>query len=261
MMSSLRSLFQEVAFMETDARRTVVLENGETLSGVVISVNDARFLVQTDEVCLRLSEQQIRSVDDEGDIRRVVEIPEGEIHEGSYFHEVREDGGGTDLIWTREIHTGLGVKTRQTFVFGRCDRALTGAERRDLGQVVASMEYRDRWGETLPVAVEETEMGWTLRVRLRMPVFPGEPFELVQKKVWPRWSRQEGDAWVRSHFVRPQIDTLTTVVIQLPEGAAFSDVTPEPLWQLDVNGRETAGWRRYITAGEAFMPVVTYRIL
>ena len=173
-----------------------------------------------------------------------------------------EDGVGTDWIRSCEIHDGPEPKTHQTFAFGARKGLQFGSdeERAELRRVAESMEYRDGWGRVLPVTVEETENGWTYRVAFDTPVFPGEPFELICKKVWPRWSRKEGDEWVRRHYIRPDPGTLVSVAIRLPEGAKYTHMEPDPLWRMALNGRELAGWRRYVAAGEVFMPVVRYRL-
>jgi hypothetical protein len=240
--------------------RTIVLANGETISGRLVPLTSARFLVQTDKLCLRLAEDEIQSVDGQTEFRRIAGKPPEEVSEASYFHDVRPDGGGTDWVWSREIHRGPEPRTGLTFAFGRADRPLTAAERQELGQVLQSTEYRDRWGNQLPMTTEETDKGWKYEVRFNTPVLSGEPFELVHQATWPRWGRREGEEWVRSHFIRPSGRTLVAIAIRLPAGAAYTRTEPAPLWRMALNGREQAGWRRYLEAEESFMPVVRYRL-
>ncbi|NKB68531.1 MAG: hypothetical protein GKR89_15830 [Candidatus Latescibacteria bacterium] len=245
--------------MNPENQRQIVLENGQALTGQIVPLTWARFLVQEDDLCLQLNEEEIRSVDGDDDLRRAVGQAPVEIGQTSYFHEVDENGGGTDWVWSLERHQGSKPKTGQTFSFGRSDRPLSKSERRELGTVVESMEYRDKWGRTLPTQVEEEgEMGWKLQVSFDVPVLPGQSVELVHKKTWPRWSRREGDHWVRRQYIRPAAGSLTTIAIRLPTGAAYSEVEPTPLWQTALNGRQSCGWRRYIGREEAFMPVVKY---
>lgn len=240
--------------------QTVVLANGETLSGHLIPLSRAHFLLQAQKMSLKLSEDEIRSVDGNADLRHLLKQFPEDVGEESYFHEVHETGGGTDYVATAEIHKGPEPRMDQTFFFGKGDKPMSKEEKKDLGLVMESMEYRDRWGHALPLEVEEaTEKGWKYRVRFYAPVFSGEPIHLVHKKIWPRWSRREDDGWVRGHYIRPSTKTLVSVAIRLPEGATFFQLDPPPLWQMRLNGRETVGWRRYIADDGTFMPKAKYR--
>jgi hypothetical protein len=240
--------------------RTVVLANGATISGRLLLVAGARYLVQTDALCLSLAEDEIRSVDGQIQFREAaVELPT-EVNEASYLHDVHPDGGGTDCEWSREVHHGPDPKASLTFVLGRTDRPLTVEDRHELGLVVHSTKYRDRWGRELPTTIKETDTGWQFEVQFSAPVMPGESYEIVRQATWRRWSRQEGDEWVRSHFLRPSAGVLVAIVVQLPEGAAYTSIEPTPLWRLTVNQREQVGWRRYIEPGVAFTPSVRYRL-
>jgi len=247
--------------MSTDCEQTIVLKNGETIHGQLILLRRAEYLAQTADLCLRLTADEIRSVDDETDLRRIAAAGRELNGETSHFHEVHPDGGGADWTRTVVVHQGTEPLTSQSWVFGRKTEPLSPEERRELGQVFASMEYRDQWGRPLAMEVEEeSDMGWKYRVLFDVPVLPGEPFALTEKKVWPRWSRREGDEWVRRHYIGHTSGTLATVVIRLPEGASYLQIEPEPLWKTALNGREVAGWRHYIGADEALMPEVRYRL-
>ena len=91
-------------------------------------------------------------------------------------------------------------------------------------------------------------------------MFPGEPIEIIEKRTWPWWGRKEGDEWVRSHYTRPSANTLATIVVQLPERTTFVKLEPEPLWTMNLNGRETTGWRRFLTPEGILGPMVRYRL-
>ena len=246
--------------MKSESYHTVVLENEETLEGQVINMARAKYLLQTENLCLRLSEKDIRSVDGQTDISRILGVLEDEVFETGYFHEVHKDGSGTDTTWTVETHKGTEAMTHKSFVLGS-DPPLTEELRGQLRKVLENLEYWDKWGRILPLAVEEeTESGWKYKVSFNCPVFPGEPIELIEKKTWPWWSRKEGEEWVRSHYIRPSANVLATIVIQLPEEGSFSKFEPEPFWKMCLNGRETAGWRRYLTPEGILGPVVRYRL-
>lgn len=246
--------------MCTDVQRTIVLENGDTLHGLIIPLSSARFLVQTSELCLDLSETEIQSVDGESDLRRILGPPREELNRTNYLHEVNEDGSETVWEQSVEVHKGPGMKEYLTFVF-QADRELSEEERRELSEVVDSLEYRDGFGKLLPISgKEEMETGWKYTITFDVPVAPGEAIELITKKVWPRWARKEGDEWVRRHYIGHTEGTLTTVTIKLPKGAQCTHVEPEPLRKMTFNGQEIIVWRRYIAKKEAFRPVVRYRL-
>ena len=246
--------------MCTDTQRTIVLENGDMLQGQIIPLSSARFLVQTADLCLDLSETEIRSVDGESDLRRILDPPQEEFNRKSYLHEVNEDGSET--VWERsvEMHKGPEVKEELTFDFVSV-RELSEEEWRDLGKVVDSLEYRDAFGKVLPITkMEKMENGWRYTIRFDVPVVPGEAIELISRKVWPRWARREGDEWVRRHYVGHTEGTLTSVIIKLPKGARSTHTEPAPLRRTTFNDQEILVWRRYIAEKEAFRPIVRYRL-
>ena len=247
--------------MNAACEQAIVLQKGETIQGQLILLHQAEFLAQTADLCLRLTADEIQSVDGETDLRRIAAMGRQVNCETCHFHEVHPDGGGTDWTRTVEVYQGAEPKTSQTWVFGRKTTPLSPEERRELGQVFASMEYRDQWGRVLSMIIEEeSERGWKYSVLFDVPVLPGESFALTEKKVWPRWGRREGEEWIRRHYIGHTSGALTTVVIRLPEGACYVQLEPEPLWKMKLNNREIAGWRHYIGEGEALMPVVRYRL-
>ena len=247
--------------MSATCEQTIVLKNGETIQGRLILLHRAEYLAQTAGLCLRLTADEIQSVDGETDLRQIASFGHELNCETSHFHEVHSDGGGADWTRTVEVHQGTKPKTSQTWIFGRKTEPMSPEEHRELGQVFASMEYRDQWGRILPMEVEEeSDMGWKYRVLFDVPVLPGESFTLTEKKIWPRWSRRENDEWVRRHYIGHTAGTLATVVIRLPAGASYVQIEPEPLWKTTLNNRQVAGWRHYIGADEALMPEVRYRL-
>lgn len=243
--------------MSGNSMQSIVLRNGETLSGKVMLLSKAAYVVQTDDVCLRLSWQDITSVDGITDLRGMEASMGEEIAQASYFHDAYEDGSGTILESTTEINHGTKPIRARTFKLGSQKPELKEA----LRPVLDKFEYRDKWGNLLPVNVdEETNEGWIYRVNLEVPVFPGDLIELVHKAIWPKWGRQEGDGWIWSHYLRPSVGTLTSVWIRLPQGATYTRLEPEPLWKMEVRGQEIAHWRRFVPADEIFSPIVRYRL-
>ena len=92
--------------MVADDSREIVLRNGETLRGQILLLAGASFLVQTEDLCLMLSEEDVRSVDGQEDLRRALRASHGAVCRADYFHDVHEDGGGTDWIRSCEVYDG-----------------------------------------------------------------------------------------------------------------------------------------------------------
>ena len=243
-----------------DIQRTIVLKNGDVLEGLILPLSSARFLVQTPEICLDLSETEIESVDEESDLRQMLE-PSEALYPTNHLFELHEDGSMTDCERSTEVHKGPGMKEHLTFVI-QADRQLSEEERRDLGEVVDSLEYRDGFGKILPITTkEETENGWKYTVTFDVPLAPSESIELTRKQVWPKWGCKEGDEWVWGYHIAPGGGgRLTTITLKLPKGAESTRVKPEPLRKTVLKGQEVIVWRRYITEDLSFYPQVRYHL-
>ena len=114
--------------MEAVHARTILLKDGETIQGELVLLNRAEYLVQTADLCLRLSADEIESVDGMTDLYRMGAKAREPSCETSYFHQVHADGGGTD--WTRsiEVHRGDEPRTHQTWFFGRQKKPMSDEE-------------------------------------------------------------------------------------------------------------------------------------
>jgi len=236
--------------------RKAVLKNGEEITGMIVPIYPAKVLLQTDEICLELSETDIQSLDGKKDFRSLIKPYDRATFEAMIIHQYNEDGSSVSLNKMRLVNTSDQVLGRVRFM-----HTSSGSMTKELEEQFNRSEHFDVFGHLLPVTIDERlENGWKYSVELPIPVAPGEAYEITCKETWSKWAEREGDHWVARHYSSCTGDAIYTLMLILPRGAEFSSATPQPLRQFDFNGKPTVTWKRYMLRSEAVTFEATYKL-
>ncbi|MBK7702383.1 MAG: hypothetical protein IPI34_05540 [bacterium] len=144
----------------------VRLADGRTLEGTLRPIDDASFLLQTDDALLELAGSQIREVDGRRDLPR----PEGRrLVRSSCYEVLRPDGSAEAWNTIRVENGGRGLQTRVEWG-------------------VAPTRWRRSarpWGNTLAHRFEPRPGSdvQSVVVELAVPVLPGESVELATSTI------------------------------------------------------------------------------
>ena len=172
------------------------------------------------------------------------------------IHQYNEDGSMISLDKWKDFNTSDHILGRIRF-----HRSAKGGITKEFEEVFNRQEYFDAFGHQLPVTIEERlEDGWTYSVELRVPVAPGDVYEITLKDTWPKWAKYEENHWHARHHILHAVEaTIYTLMFILPKGAKVSSATPQPLRQFDFNEKPTITWKRYMPPNEPVTFEVIYK--
>jgi hypothetical protein len=231
--------------------RELELANGERVEGIVIPASECPVVVQTDDFCLEIPMDRIRSVDGRTDVIAALRDDEPPLLRNETFEEVRPDG---DLLMRSS--------------FARANRSPSARREIDWGlaphevELLAHWRVFDEFGNELPLRTEEGDDGAKrARATLRRPILPGEIVRFTSEILFPDYARRLEDGAMRYRHVGdyPE-DRLVSKMVRLPEGARIVSVSPEPTQGFEIDGAPYVYWRRYYAAGEEMPLEVTYRL-
>ena len=232
----------------------VRLKDGAELSGLLLELQPARYLLQDAERCLVLKQDEIRSVDGE-DLPGVPAL---------------EEAGGRKGVLSMEafdrVHADGSLQTHYTIRNGSpVKRVLTGTSwglAPHEFEFLGSYRVVDRFGQELPLEVtRESEQGpGRITARFPRPVLPGEPLELIAGyRLEDYVIRDDGELVYRHAGDYPE-NRLVTRSVLLPMNAEVLKVSPEPLYHLETEQGPLVVWRHYFAKGERLPWEVRYRL-
>ncbi len=225
----------------------VRLTDGRTLTGTLRPIDDATYLLQTDDALLELTGSQIREVDGRRDLPR----PEGRrLVRSSCYEVLRADGSAE--TWNT-FHVENGGRALQT-------RVEWGVAPHEM-ETFRTLKVVDPWGNALPHRFEPRPGSdvQSVIVELVVPILPGESVELATSMIRPRSSVRDGDLWTCTYPGDFSDDRLYSRLLRLPPGAEIVSVEPEVRVH-EHGGASFVSWRRYYPKGAMFPLTVTYRL-
>lgn len=227
--------------------RETVLKNGEEITGMVVPIYPAKILLQTDDICLELSETEIQSLDGKEDFRNLIEPPERAIFEAMTVFQYNDDGSCTSLMRRKSLNDSDHILGKLRWLY-----TTTGEMTEEVEEHFMQQKHFDAFGNFLPFTIEsKLENGWEYSVEFPVPVAPGDYYEITYKHDHiGKWAELEDDHWVARYHGRWTSDTIFTLMFMLPQGAKFSSATPQPLRQFDFNGKPVVTWKRYMPKDE-----------
>lgn len=225
----------------------VRLADGRTLTGALRPIDDATYLLQTDDALLELTGSQIREVDGRRDLPR----PDGRhLVRSSCYEVLRADGS---------------VESWNTFHASNDGRAMLtslqwGAAPHEM-EKYRTLKVLDPWGNTLRHRFEPrpgTDIQNVI-VELAVPVPPGGSVELSTSMIRPRGAVRDGDVWTCTFPGDFPDDRLYSRLLRLPPGAEVVAVEPEVRVHKH-DGASFVSWRRYYPKEAMFPLTVKYRL-
>jgi hypothetical protein len=234
----------------------VTLKNGELIKGILVPIFPAKFLLQTDEMCLELSETEIKSLDGEEDFRNSIKFNSVSINREVMIHRYNEDGSMVSLHKMEHVNTSDNILGKVTLV-----RTSSGGITKEFEELFNQQKYYDSFGNSLPITIEKRlENGWEYSIELPVPVAPGEVYELTIRDAWSRWAEFKDNQWHARHYTGPTSESIYTLIFMFPEKSQILSIDPRPLRQFDFNGKPSVTWKRYMPANERVSFEVVYNL-
>ncbi len=225
----------------------VRLADGRTLTGVLRPIDDASYLLQTDDALFELEGSQIREVDGSRELPR----PEGSrLVRSSCYEVLRADGSVEAWDTTHVENDGRTLLTILKW----------GAAPHEM-EKYRTLKVLDSWGNTLRHRFEPrpgTDIQNVI-VELAVPVLPGESVEISTSMIRPRGAVRDGDVWTCTFPGDFPDDRLYSRLLRLPPGAEVVAVEPEVRVH-EHGGAPFVNWRRYYPKGSTFPLTVKYRL-
>lgn len=230
--------------------RTVVLSNGETVSGWLLPLNEPRFVLQTEKASWIVDIGDIRTVDGEPVSGS---MPAG--GDAVVVQETFEDvGPGGDIdVYSSMRHRNNGAEPVRELRWGMAPHEV---------DYIDSFRVLDRFGHSMPLEVVETrpDGGKRVKVTLARPLFPGEESWYTSYFRQSRTVFRDGDTWVYRNVGDYPGNRIVTRSVLLPAGAEVVSITPDPLHRDTVDGRELVVWRRFFMRGDRVPWEIRYRL-
>lgn len=231
------------------ASSTVELQDGRTLSGLLIRVDDGDYILQSPTLAVMMRSSDIRKVNDsEMGGPEALSVPRIRVVQET-FEDVRPDGSVLARHTMRWRNTGDEIISQTNW-------GLAAHEVADLERYVVL----DGYGNEIPYRVEDDPKihGKRLFLDFPRPVLPGEELHLTSVIEERDRITASGDTSLYRIEGDYPDDRLVTRSILLPAGARVISVEPEPLQQLTSGGRILVIWRRYFRVSERFPWQVRY---
>ncbi|MFO7653192.1 MAG: hypothetical protein R6X25_05150 [Candidatus Krumholzibacteriia bacterium] len=232
----------------------VVLEDGRSYEGTLVRLQPGRYLLQTDDALLELTDDDIapRTFDR----RPREEVPARPVREIRQFHDVHADGT-TTASWTRRgVNPSDRALTEYRFGFAPWEQ-----------RVADQRSWYDGFGNRLEPEFDPPQSKWKhppkgrvqVTLPLSVPVAPGEEYWITGKETSQRIMRTKEGLVYRfgGDFAE---DNLLWLKVRLPAGADVVSIEPQPSARFTDEGREYVMWRRYYRAGDATPLTIVYTL-
>lgn len=230
--------------------RTVVLANGETVSGLLLPFSEQRFVLQTEDRTWIVGDKDIRQVDG-GSLRECIPVTGDVVVAQETFEDVLPNG---EIDVRSSIrHRNKGRTPIRELRWGMAPHEL---------KYLDSFRMLDQFGNSMPlqVAGERADGGKRVKVTLVRPLFPGEEAWYTSRFLETQGTIRDGDEWVYRHVGDYPGHRLVTRSVRLPRGADVMSISPEPLHREMVDGRLLVVWRRFFMRGDTVPWEIHYRL-
>ncbi|MEJ2722014.1 MAG: hypothetical protein P8181_12885 [bacterium] len=230
--------------------RTVVLAKGETVSGLLLSLNEQRLVLQTEDRTWIVGANDIRQVDGKP-VRECIPVTGNVVVVQETFEDVLPNGE-IDVHSSKRLRNNSRTPIRE-LKWGIAPHELKYLE---------SIRMLDQFGNSMPVRVVDdlANGGKRVKVTLIRPVFPGEEAWYTSRFLETQGTFRDGDVWVYRNVGDYPEHRLVTRSVRLPEGADVMSISPEPLHREMVDGRLLVVWRRFFMGGDRVPWEIRYRL-
>ena len=228
----------------------IELENGDVLQGILVPASACTALVQTEDVCVEVPLERIRTLDGRSDLPMTLLREAPPLLRFETFEELLPNG---DVV----LHASFSrrnatPKTIQEIDWGVAPHELS---------MLRGWRVFDTLGNELPLRIEDrADGGKRVHAKLVRPILPGETVQFTDRIVQAGFVAQKDGLFHYRHRGDYPDDRLVTRMLRLPTGAQVVSVTPEPVQRLEIDGSPVVVWRRYFVAGEELPFDLTYRL-
>jgi len=228
----------------------IILENGERLEGYIRPLDEGKFLIQTKDVYLEVTPNQILQVDGSSDLAELFKTNQIPLLTYRTYEELDSDG---NLTWYSHF-------TRKN----SSDQIITelnwGKAPHELTLYQDEKVYDEFGNELFMREVNRDDGGRQVFVNLTVPILPGEEMSFSDRFTWRNYAKQKDGIWIYKHAGDYPENRLVIKMVRLPQGAEIVNISPEPVKKFEHNGYRYVAWRRYYVKGEVVPLTIEYKL-
>ena len=235
---------------ESSSIHEIVLENGERLEGYIRPLDEGKFLIQTKDVYLEVTANQIFQVDGSSNLTEIFRGNERPLLTYRTYEELDSEGS---ITWYSHFTIrNLWDKIITEFDWGK------GPHELDLYQ---DERVYDQFGNELSMReVSRDDGGRQVFVDLKVPILPGEEMSHSHRFTEKNYAKRKNEMWIYKHRGDYPKNRLVVKMVRLPLGAEIVNISPEPVKNFEHNGYSYVAWRRYYVKGEVVPLTIEYKL-
>lgn len=229
----------------------IVLANGERLEGYIQPLDEGKLLIQTKDLYLEVTTDQINQVDGSADLTEVFRSNQTPLLTYRTYEELSPEG---NLV----VYSHFNRRNSSDKLITRLD---WGKAPHELSEYQEERVYDEFGNELLMQEVSRDDGGRHVFVDLAVPVLPGEKISFshrftTQKNV----AQQKNGTWVYKHAGDYPENRLVIKMVRLPQRAEIVNISPKPVANFEFNGYVYVAWRRYYVKGEVAPLIIEYKL-
>ena len=235
---------------ESLSSRKIVLQNGETLEGYIRPLDEGKFLIQTKDVYLEVTPNQIAQVDGNSDLMSLFKTDQRPLLTYRTYEELDAEGDLSTYSHFTRRNSSDQIITKLDW--GKAPHELT---------LYQDEKVYDEFGNELFMQeVNRDNGGRQVSVDLTVPILPGEEVSFSHRFIWKDYAKQKNGIWIYKHAGDYPEDRLVVKMVRLPLGAKIENISPEPVKNFEHNGYRYITWRRYYAKGEVVPLTIEYKL-
>ncbi|MFQ6032279.1 MAG: hypothetical protein ACE5K2_05090 [Candidatus Zixiibacteriota bacterium] len=238
------------AYSQDQPIREIVLENGERLKGYIRPLDEGRFLIQTKDVYLEVTANQILQVDGSMNLTDLFRGDQRPLLTYRTYEEL--DSEGNLILYSHFTRKNSSDRIITELNWGKAPHELDSyQDERVYGQLGNELSMRE---------VSRDDGGRQVFVDLKVPVLPGEEMSHSHRFTVKNYAKRENGMWIYRHNGDYPENRLVVKMVRLPQGAEIVNISPEPVRNFEHDGYRYVAWRRYYVKGEVIPLTIEYRL-
>jgi len=235
---------------ESQSIHEIILENGERLEGYTRPLDEGKFLIQTKDVYLEVTANQILQVDGSPDLTELLKGNQIPLLTYRTYEELDSDGNLRYLSYFTRRNSSEEMIT--VINWGKAPHELT---------LYQDERIYDKFGNELSMReVSRDDGGRQVFVDLAVPILPGEEMSFCHQFTWKNYAKRKDGIWIYKHRGDYPENRLVVKMVRLPLGAEIVNISPEPVKNFEHNGYSYVVWRRYYVEGEIVPLTIEYKL-
>lgn len=235
---------------ESPSSRKIVLQNGKTLEGYIRPLDEGKFLIQTKDVYLEVTSNQIVQVDGSSDLTNLFKTDQSPLLTYRTYEELDSKGNLSTYSHFARRNSSDQIITQLNW--GKAPHELT---------LYQDEKVYDEFGNELFMQEANRDNGGRqVSVDLTVPILPGEEVSFSHRFIWKDYAKQKDGIWIYKHAGDYPEDRLVIKMVRLPQVAEIVDISPEPVKKFEHNGYTYVAWRRYYVKGEVVPLTIEYKL-